>query len=132
MTTGKFSLINKDTVVSISVVISMLIFTVWTTSFSQNMQNETKNQKQEIEQLNKKIESLTYEFKTHTSKGVDGYPHPEGVIASMVQLKEGQTDRWRKSDDFLFMKEFSVLNNLKMPPHITLQESANKGTTVGK
>jgi len=124
VTTEKTTLINKDSAVSIGVVISMLAVAVWTSTYQQTIRNELLNNKQEIVQLNEKIVGLTTVVKAHEAKGIDGYPHPEGIIAAINQIKEGQADRWKRADDFLYMKEFCVLNSLKMVPHITLQEAA--------
>lgn len=124
--------ISKDSAVSIGVVISLIIVSVWSSTNYQVSKNELQNQQKSIVQLENKVAELSAELKTHEAKGIDGYPHPEGIINMVNQLKTGQIDRWKKIDDYLYMKEYSTLNNLKMPLHITVEESTRKPTNETK
>jgi hypothetical protein len=128
----KTPIFSKDSAISIGVVVSMIIAAVWTATNHQISRNEINNQRETMIQLEKKVIELSSEIKTHEAKGIDGYPHPEGVINLFNQLKGGQTDRWKKADDFIFMKDLCTLNSLKMPPHMTFEEAARIKSTENK
>lgn len=127
---GKW-IITKDSAISIGVVMSMIAVAVWTTSNHESTKNIIQNLQKENANLCQKVSILEERVAQHEVKGINGLPHPESMIKAMedfrVDLQKQLSDKWRKTDDYLFMKKFCETNQLKMPPHMSAEELSKMG-----
>ena len=119
--------ITKDTAISLGVVISMISVAVWTTSNHKLAQYSLLKANEEISHLQDTCKDLESRLTYHEAKGINGLPHPEAMVEELKKMQNDLGDRWRRADDFVFMKDFAILNNLKMPSHRTVKESATSG-----
>jgi cell division protein FtsL len=132
----KQSFITKDSAVSVGVVIAMMSLSVWMASSYEIMKGRLYSCEQKISDLSKQIDQQNAEITSHENKGVGGLSHPEGIVNEIEKIKEKMNektiDRWKKIDDFLFMKSFCETNKLQMPPHVTADQTAVTGSTIPK
>ena len=121
---------NKDSAISLGVVISMIAVAVWTTTSHQVMKNQIDNQKIEIMRLEERVAEVKLGLSAHEAKGIGSLRHPAGIVHEINLLRDEMdnkiSDRWKKADDYLFMKDFAATNQLNMPPHRTLDEASKK------
>lgn len=125
-TNGRFSLITKDSAISLGVVIAMISVAIWTTSSHEVMKSKLITTEERFSQLTTKVEKLEKELSAHSAKGINGLAHPEGILSEIEKIKEKMSertiDRWKKIDDYLLMKNFCELNKLQMPNHLTAEQ----------
>ena len=79
----KIPLINKDSAISIGVVIAMIGVAVWTTTSHEVMKSQLCASEQKIAFLTERIEKQELALAAHAQKGINGYPHPEGILAEI-------------------------------------------------
>lgn len=138
----KKTILSKDTAISFGVVIAMISVAVWTTSSHQVIRSEIENLNKQDTAIMQKLNALDEKLTSHIAKGIDGLPHPDGTTYTINAMKkefqekidqlrkeviDKSNDRWKRVDDFLFMKDFATINNLKLPPHETVTDKAIKG-----
>jgi len=119
--------ITKDSAISLGVVISMIAISIWTTNAHQTLTNFTGTLQRDIKGLNQEIQNLQGEFVSHKNRGTDGLPHPEGTIREIKEVRKEIQDSWKKTDDYLFMRDFASANGLKMIPHRRIEEMSKEG-----
>ena len=113
-TNGGLKVITKQTGISLGILILLLtplLGSVWFMSTTT----------QQVNSLKAKVLVLETQLAEHEEKGINGLPHPQGLVACIEGIKcsisERDKVRWTETDDFYFMEKFANKNDLKLPDH---------------
>ena len=80
--------------------------------------NQRINTLQEINiALETHIKKIESKLDDHINCGINGLPHPAGIVSEIKRLKKQMGNRWTKEDDAYYMQQLARLNNLKLPEH---------------
>ena len=126
------NVINKQTALSIGLVLALLIPLVMVVSYvvvaNERMKGVNlkvvaieKYHKEGMVLLHSKLSNLRGDLRKHEVLKAGKAPHPIGATILIEELRKeilhSTDDRWKKGDDQDYMHEFARLNNLKLPPH---------------